>query len=292
MSDTTAPATTGSTSTAGDASPFVVEVDNLTIHNHYAETNAVSGVSFTLRPGEVIGIVGESGRGKTITCRALLGALPELFEIVDGDVRLFGRDVRTLSKRDWVRLRGTGVAAVFQDPASYLNPSITVGKQVEEVLRVKKGMSRREARTRSIELLAAMHIRDPEYVHHQFPHELSGGMLQRALIAAAVASEPALLIADEATTALDVTVQAEIIDLLADLRERLGLALIVVSHDLAVVAQLCSKIIVMRAGEVVEQGTRDEVLFSPRHEYTRLLLDEHHRYGLERFLGREEASDD
>lgn len=282
----------GSRGRGPDAGAPVVEVDELTVYNHYAEVPAVSSLSFELRPGEVLGIVGESGSGKTITCRALLGALPELFEITGGSVRLFGRDIRTLSKRDWVRLRGSGIAAVFQDPASYLNPSITVGKQVEEVLRVKTGLSKREARTRSVELLQAMHIRDPEYVHHQFPHELSGGMLQRALIAAAVASEPAILIADEATTALDVTVQAEIIDLLDDLREQLGLALIVVSHDLAVVAQLCSKILVMRSGEVVEQGTRDEVLFSPQHEYTRLLLDEHHRYGLDRFLAAREATDD
>lgn len=282
----------GSQGRGSDAGAPVVEVDELTVYNHYAEVPAVSSLSFELRPGEVLGIVGESGSGKTITCRALLGALPELFEITGGSVRLFGRDIRTLSKRDWVRLRGSGIAAVFQDPASYLNPSITVGKQVEEVLRVKTGLSKREARTRSVELLQAMHIREPEYVHHQFPHELSGGMLQRALIAAAVASEPAILIADEATTALDVTVQAEIIDLLDDLREQLGLALIVVSHDLAVVAQLCSKILVMRSGEVVEQGTRDEVLFSPQHEYTRLLLDEHHRYGLDRFLAAREATDD
>ncbi len=265
-------------------SDTVLAVDDLTVHNHLDDTPAVSGVSFELSAGEVLGIVGESGSGKTITCRALLGVLPDLFEVTGGAIRLLGRDVTSLTEREWTQLRGSRISAVFQDPASYLNPSIPVGKQLEEVLRVKNRLRRKDARAKAMELLAAVHIRDPEYVYQQFPHELSGGMLQRVLITTAIAPEPAILIADEATTALDVTVQAEIIDLLADLAERLGLALIVVSHDLAVVAQLCQQIIVLRGGLVVEQGATDQVLFSPRHEYTRLLLEEHHRFGLERFL--------
>ncbi|MFT4122692.1 MAG: ABC transporter ATP-binding protein [Microbacteriaceae bacterium] len=271
------------------AEPVLV-VDGLTIHNRLDDTPVVAGVSFSLAPGEVLGIVGESGSGKTITCRALLGALPELFEISSGSIRLLGRDAASLGRRDWTALRGAGVSAVFQDPASYLNPSIAVGKQLEEVLRVKTGLSRRAAHERSLELLELVRIRDAGHVHSQFPHELSGGMAQRVLITIAIASEPAILIADEATTALDVTVQAEILDLLADLRERLGLALILVSHDLAVVAQLSSEVIVMRSGEVVEQGPARRVLAEPRHEYTRLLLEEHHRFGLERFVGAAVAS--
>jgi len=262
----------------------VLTVDELTVHNHFTDVPAVTGVSFAVGPGQVIGIVGESGSGKTITCRALLGLLPELFEITAGSIRLLGRDTALLTEKEWTALRGSSISAVFQDPASYLNPSIPVGRQLEEVLRIKTGLPRKAARARALDLLTAVHIRDAEYVYQQFPHELSGGMLQRILIAIAIAPEPAILIADEATTALDVTVQAEIIDLLADLTRRLGLALIVVSHDLAVVAQLCQRIIVLRGGTVVEQGTVEQVLFSPQHEYTRLLIDEHHRFGLDRFL--------
>lgn len=262
----------------------VLVVDRLGVRNCIDEVQVVHEVSFTLRPGEVLGIVGESGSGKTITCRALLGLLPELFEVDRGTVHLQGRDTRMLSARDWTGLRGSTVSAVFQDPATYLNPSTTIGKQLAEVLRVKAGLRRRAAKDRAVELLDTVRIRDAAYVAAQFPHELSGGMLQRVLIAMAIASEPAILIADEATTALDVTVQAEVIALLHDLKDRLGLALVVVSHDLAVVAQLCDELIVMRDGRVVEQGPAQRVLDAPEHEYTRLLLHEHERFGLERFL--------
>lgn len=262
----------------------VIAVDELRIYNHLQDTTTVESISFELRPGQALGIVGESGSGKTITCRALLGILPELFEIESGSVTLAGRDIATLSPREWTALRGTTISAVFQDPATYLNPSIPVGKQLAEILRVKRGVSRRAAKEQAVELLDQMKIRDAAYVSFQYPYELSGGMLQRVLIAAAVACEPAVLIADEATTALDVTVQAEILDLLTDLKDRLGLALIVVSHDLAVVAELCDEVLVMREGVVVEQGATSQILYDPQHEYTRLLLDEHHRFGLERFL--------
>ena len=274
------------TDLAGDP---VITVDGVRIYNHFEDTHAVNRVSFSLRPGQALGIVGESGSGKTITCRALLGILPELFEVSEGTISILGRDTSTLSRKEWTALRGTSISAVFQDPATYLNPSIPVGKQLEEILRVKKGLPRREARQNAIDLLDAVKIRDPDYVFLQYPFELSGGMLQRVLIACAVACEPAVLIADEATTALDVTVQAEILDLLTDLKDRLGLALIVVSHDLAVVAQLCDEVLVMKSGEIVEQGPTERILYDPQHEYTRLLLDEHNRFGLERFLRPKEA---
>jgi ABC-type dipeptide/oligopeptide/nickel transport system ATPase component len=269
-----------------DAGTPAVSVKGLSIYNHIGEVPAVTDVSFTVHPGEALGIVGESGSGKTITCRALLGILPDLFEVTAGSIELLGRDTEPLTQREWTALRGSVISAVFQDPASFLDPSIPVGHQIAEVLRVKKGLGRRLARERALDLLDAMRIRDPEYVYLQYPFELSGGMLQRILIAAAVASEPRILIADEATTALDVTVQAEILDLLTDLKDRLGLALIVVSHDLAVVSQLCSNVLVLRAGEVVEQGTKGQILFAPQHDYTRMLVDEHHRFGLERFQRR------
>jgi ABC-type glutathione transport system ATPase component len=259
----------------------VLSLRGLHIRDRVDERDVVRGVSFDLARGQAVGIVGESGSGKTLTCRAVLGILPRRFEIGQGSVELLDRDTAGLSAREWTELRGSAIGAVFQDPASYLNPSIRVGSQIAEVIRVKKGLGRRAARHRTIELLEAVHLRNPARVYRQYAFELSGGMLQRVLIAAAIAAEPRILIADEATTALDVTVQAEILDLLADLRERTGLALVVVSHDLAVVAQLCDEVLVLHEGEVVEQGKTADVLFNPQHEYTRLLITEHEQYGLE-----------
>ncbi|MGW4977295.1 ABC transporter ATP-binding protein [Streptomyces mirabilis] len=272
-----------------DASAPVLSVRDLRISDQAAGHEIVHGVSFTLTPGKAVGIVGESGSGKTLTCRAALGILPAHFEVTSGSIELDGNDIAALTPARWTALRGATISAVFQDPASYLNPSIRVGAQIAEVIRVKKGLKRREAHRRVIELLRAVHLRDPELVHSQYTYELSGGMLQRVLIAAAIAADPRILIADEATTALDVTVQAEILDLLADLRERTGLALVLVSHDLAVVAQLCDEVLVMREGEVVEQGPTREVLHHPKHEYTRLLIAEHEQYGLDKFLAVEPA---
>jgi peptide/nickel transport system ATP-binding protein len=262
----------------------LLSLRNVTIHDGVSDRDVVGGVSFELTPGKAVGIVGESGSGKTLTCRAVLGILPEHFTVAAGTIEVDGRDVAGLDRKEWTALRGSTVSAVFQDPASYLNPSLKVGNQIAEVVRVKKGLGRRAAKRRAIDLLDAVRLRDPDQVYQQYPHELSGGMLQRVLIATAIAADPRVLIADEATTALDVTVQAEILDLLAELRERTGLALVVVSHDLAVVAQLCDEVLVLRAGETVERGPTAEVLERPRHEYTRLLIDEHRRYGLDRFL--------
>jgi ABC-type dipeptide/oligopeptide/nickel transport system ATPase component len=267
----------------------VLSVRDVRISDQAAGQEIVHGVNFTLTPGSSVGIVGESGSGKTLTCRATLGILPAHFEVTAGTIEIDGQDISGFSSDRWTALRGATISAVFQDPASYLNPSIRVGAQIAEVLRVKKGLKRRDARRQAIELLHAVHLRDPELVYSQYTFELSGGMLQRVLIAAAIAADPRILIADEATTALDVTVQAEILDLLADLRERTGLALVLVSHDLAVVAQLCDEVLVMRQGEVVEQGPTREVLHHPTHEYTRLLIAEHEQYGLDKFLAVEPA---
>ncbi|WP_144720563.1 ABC transporter ATP-binding protein [Agrococcus jejuensis] len=249
--------------------------------------DVVRGVSATLERGRALGIVGESGSGKTLTCRAVLGVLPELFAVTGGSIELLGHDVSTLDAKGWQALRGARIGAVFQDPGSYLNPSIPVGRQIAEVVRVRGGLRGRAVRARVLELFATVHLRDPEVVVHKYVHELSGGMLQRILIAGAIALEPDILIADEATTALDVTVQAEILDLLVELQQRTGLSLVVVSHDLAVVAQLCDDVLVLRDGVVVEHGSARQVLRDPQHEYTRLLVEEHERYGLERFLTTE-----
>ncbi|MYT37475.1 ATP-binding cassette domain-containing protein [Streptomyces sp. SID8356] len=268
----------------------VLALHDVRITDRVTDREIVHGVTFELTPGKAVGIVGESGSGKTLTCRAALGILPPHFEITAGRIDLAGTDIATLTPRQWTDLRGATISAVFQDPASYLNPAIKVGAQIAEVIRVKQGLGRRAARRRAVELLTAVRLRDPELVHGQYPHELSGGMLQRVLIAAAIAVEPRALIADEATTALDVTVQAEILDLLDELRTRTGLALVVVSHDLAVVAHLCDEVLVMRQGEVVERGETRSVLHDPQHEYTRLLVAEHDSYGLDRFLAPEAGS--
>jgi len=269
--------------TAAAADP-ILSVRDVHIRDQGTGREIVHGISFELAPGQAVGIVGESGSGKTLTCRAALGILPDQLQVSAGSITLAGHDIAGLSGKQWTGLRGSTISAVFQDPSSYLNPSIQVGPQIAEVIRVKKKVRRREARDRALQLLRSVRLRNPENVYSQYPYELSGGMLQRVLIAAAIAADPKVLIADEATTALDVIVQAEILDLLAALREDTGLALVIVAHDLAVVAQLCDQVLVLRHGEVVEHGSTADVLYRPRHDYTKLLISEHEQYGLDRFL--------
>ncbi|MEV0618904.1 ABC transporter ATP-binding protein [Nonomuraea sp. NPDC050404] len=251
-------------------------------------SEVVHGVDLDIPRGSAVGLVGESGSGKTLTCRAVLGLLPVGVEVTGGEIRLRGTDLTALPAAARARLRGTELAAVFQDPASYLNPSITVGAQLAEVLRVKAGLGRRAARQRAVELLQAMGLHRPEHVYAQHPFELSGGMLQRVLIAMSISAGPELLIADEATTALDVTVQAEVLELLNDLRRDRGLTLVVVSHDLAVISQTCDTVYVFRDGGIVEAGPTRRVLRAPRHPYTRELIGNHERFGIDRV--REQGS--
>ena len=265
------------------ARPAAAEASDLVI-TAADGTELVHGVTVSVRPGEALGIVGESGSGKTLTCRALLGILPAGLSVTAGSVHVDGIDLTRAGEREWRRVRGTRIGAVFQDPASYLNPAIPVGAQLEETLRVTAGVPRRLARGRARELLDDLGIRRVDLVLRQRVAELSGGMLQRVLIAMALAADPAVLVADEATTALDVTVQAELLDLLRRLRAERGLALVLVSHDLAVVAQVCERVQVFRDGAVVEAGATSRVLRAPAHPYTRELLSAHAAYGLERFL--------
>jgi peptide/nickel transport system ATP-binding protein len=250
----------------------VLDIENLSITVHDGAATAVRGISLSVHTGEIVGLVGESGSGKTLTCRAALGVLPKGCRIDQGAISFERQDVTDLSPRGWQRLHGTGIGAVFQDPSSYLNPSLTVGSQVTEVLRVKQKLGRRAARDKTLELFTAVGLHNPELVFHQIPAELSGGMLQRVMIAIAISCEPRLVIADEATTALDVTIQAEIIELLKDLREQRGLAVLFVSHDLAVIRELCDRVVVFYAGEVVESGSVEEIIERPRHPYTQALL--------------------
>jgi peptide/nickel transport system ATP-binding protein len=233
---------------------------------------AVHGVSFSVGRGETVGLVGESGSGKTLACRSILGVLAPGCRIDSGAIDFDGTDLLGLDRKGWDGVRGTRIAGVFQDPASYLDPSLTVGHQLSEQLRVKLGRGRRAAHAEAVELFAAMGLHRPERVYHQYPHELSGGMVQRVLIAMAVSCDPELLIADEATTALDVTIQAEVLELLKKLQAERGLSILAVSHDLATIAELCDRVLVFYAGELVEAGSTQQVLGAPAHPYTEALL--------------------
>jgi peptide/nickel transport system ATP-binding protein len=274
LPDTSAPAGSAAGPQAGPGDELL-RLDDVHVSVHDGAATAVRGVSLHVRAGEIVGLVGESGSGKTLTCRAALGVLPAGCAIERGTVRFAGRDVTRLPRREWERVHGSLMGAVFQDPASYLNPNVIVGAQLAEVLKVKAGMSRRQAHERAVQLLASVGLRDAGRVFHQIPAELSGGMLQRVMIAIAICCNPLLLVADEATTALDVTIQAEVIELLLELRaqrDERGLAVLFVSHDLAVVTQLCDRIVVFYAGEVVESGPTAQIVEHPRHPYTQALL--------------------
>lgn len=251
----------------------VLRVEGLRVTVGPGRGEAVHGVSFEVRRGETVGLVGESGSGKSLTCRAVLGLLAAGCERSAGVIEIGGQDVSALGRKDWDKLRGVRVGTVFQDPASYLNPSIAVGRQLAEALRVKQGLDRTAAKTRALELFESVGLRRPEHVFHQYPHELSGGMAQRVLIAIAVSGDPELLVADEPTSSLDVLVQAEVLQLLKLLTAERGLALLLVTHDLAVVAELCDRVLVCRDGKIVEQGPTAEIVARPQHPHTRELLD-------------------
>jgi peptide/nickel transport system ATP-binding protein len=250
----------------------VLSVAGLHVTVHHGAAEALRGVSLTVHAGEIVGLVGESGSGKTLTCRAALGVLPPGVDAASGAIVFQGEDVTDLSPRRWERLHGSHIGAVFQDPSSYLNPNLTVGSQVTEVLRAKQKLSRARAHARAVELLTTVGLHQADRVFHQIPAELSGGMLQRVMIAIAISCDPELLIADEATTALDVTIQAEIIELIKALRDERDLAVMFVSHDLAVIRELCDRVVVFYAGEVVEAGPVEEIIDRPRHPYTQALL--------------------
>lgn len=246
-------------------------------------TPLVTDVAFNLQTGGTLGIVGESGSGKSLTCRAILGILPTGLTLSGGTIGLAGEDLTRLPSRAYRDIRRERFGAVFQDPGSYLNPSMRIGEQIAESVRVHKGCSRRDAREQALVLLQDVGMKMPTVVARQFPHELSGGMLQRALIAIALSGDPQLLIADEVTTALDVIVQHQVVQLLKQHQARRGLAMVIVSHDLALVSQVCDDLVVMQNGVIVEQGSRDEVLNRPRHAYTQALIANHLKYGLENY---------
>ncbi len=236
------------------------------------EVKAVNGISFSLEKGKVLGIVGESGSGKSVTAYSILQILANPGKIVSGSVKLNGEELVGASKQKMSTIRGNKISIIFQDPMTSLNPVYTIGNQLMEAIMLHTKRNKEQARARAIEMLELVGVNEPEKRIKQYPHEFSGGMRQRVMIAMALACEPDILIADEPTTALDVTIQAQILDLMKDLQKKLGMAIIMITHDLGVVAEMCDEIIVMYAGEVCERGTADEVFYNPKHEYTRGLL--------------------
>lgn len=236
------------------------------------EVKAVNGISFNLEKGKVLGIVGESGSGKSVTAYSIMQILASTGKIVGGSIKFDGQELVGSGEKTMRRVRGNRISIIFQDPMTSLNPTHTIGHQIMEAILLHTGRNKKEAYERAEEMLRLVNINEPKKRMKQYPHELSGGMRQRVVIAMALACEPDILIADEPTTALDVTIQAQILDLMSSLQKELGMAIIMITHDLGVVAQMCDEVVVMYAGSICEQGTADEIFYNPRHEYTKGLI--------------------
>ncbi len=253
----------------------VLEVKNLQTYFYSSEgvAKAVDGVSFTLHKGETLGIVGESGCGKSMTSLSLLRLVPSPpGKIINGEILLNNTDLMKLSEEELRKIRGNKISMIFQEPMTSLNPVLTVGEQIAETIRLHQGLSRKEAWQQAVEMIRLVGIPAPEKRAKQEPYQLSGGMRQRIMIAMALACTPDVLIADEPTTALDVTIQAQIIDIIRNLQQQLGMSIIFITHDLGVVAEICDKIAVMYAGQVVEEGSTDSLFEKPLHPYTKGLI--------------------
>ena len=236
------------------------------------EVKAVNGVSFYLDHGKVLGIVGESGSGKSVTAYSIMQILEKTGKIVSGSIKFNGQELVGAGEKVMKTVRGNKISIIFQDPMTSLNPTYTIGKQLMEAIMLHTPRNKKQARERAVEMLRLVNINEPEKRMNQYPFEFSGGMRQRIMIAMALACEPDILIADEPTTALDVTIQAQILELMQSLQKELGMAIIMITHDLGVVAQMCDEVIVMYAGSICEQGTADEIFYNPKHEYTKGLM--------------------
>ena len=234
--------------------------------------NAVNGVSFDLERGKVLGIVGESGSGKSVTAYSIMQILEKNGKIVSGSIKIDGQELVGIGEKGMKNIRGNKVSIIFQDPMTSLNPTYTIGRQLVEAITLHTDRNKKQAQERAVEMLKLVNVNEPEKRMKQYPYELSGGMRQRVMIAMALACEPDILIADEPTTALDVTIQAQILELMQQLQKELGMAIIMITHDLGVVAQMCDEVIVMYAGSICEQGTADEIFYNPCHEYTKGLM--------------------
>ena len=236
------------------------------------EVKAVNGVSFYLDHGKVLGIVGESGSGKSVTAYSIMQILEKTGKIVSGSVKFDGQELVGIGEAGMKKIRGNKISIIFQDPMTSLNPTYTIGHQLMEAIRLHTNRNKKEAWDRAVEMLRLVNVNEPEKRMKQYPYEFSGGMRQRVMIAMALACEPDILIADEPTTALDVTIQAQILELMQSLQKELGMAIIMITHDLGVVAQICDEVIVMYAGSICEQGSADEIFYNPKHEYTKGLM--------------------
>ena len=236
------------------------------------EVKAVNGVSFNLERGKVLGIVGESGSGKSVTAYSIMQILEKTGKIVSGSVKFDGQELVGIGEDGMKNIRGNKISIIFQDPMTSLNPTYTIGHQLMEAIRLHTNRNKKEAWDRAVEMLRLVNVNEPEKRMKQYPYEFSGGMRQRVMIAMALACEPDILIADEPTTALDVTIQAQILELMQSLQKELGMAIIMITHDLGVVAQMCDEVIVMYAGSICEQGSADEIFYNPKHEYTKGLM--------------------
>ena len=236
------------------------------------EVKAVNGVSFNLDHGKVLGIVGESGSGKSVTAYSIMQILEKTGKIVGGSVKFNGQELVGIGEKGMKSIRGNKISIIFQDHMTSLNPTYTIGHQLMEAIMLHTPRNKKQARERAIEMLKLVNVNEPEKRMKQYPFEFSGGMRQRVMIAMALACEPDILIADEPTTALDVTIQAQILELMQSLQKELGMAIIMITHDLGVVAQMCDEVIVMYAGSICEQGSADEIFYNPKHEYTKGLM--------------------
>ena len=236
------------------------------------EVKAVNGVSFNLDPGEILGIVGESGSGKSVTAYSIMQILADTGKVKEGKILYKGEDITQWNEKKLRDFRGKCCSIIFQDPMTSLNPVFTIGNQLQEAIELHTDRKGKAAKARAIEMLELVGINEPERRIHQYPYELSGGMRQRVMIAMALACEPDILIADEPTTALDVTIQAQILELIQELQKKMGMAVILVTHDLGVIASMCDNIVVMYGGRICERGTASEIFYNPKHEYTKGLL--------------------
>ena len=252
----------------------ILSVQNLhtSFHTDKGEVKAVNGVTFNLEKGKILGIVGESGSGKSVTAYSIMRILEKNGRITEGKILYKGQDIAEFSEKQMREFRGKCCSIIFQDPMTSLNPVFTVGNQLKEAIELHTDRKGKEAEARAIEMLTLVGVNEPEKRVKQYPYELSGGMRQRVMIAMALACEPDILIADEPTTALDVTIQAQILELMQSLQKKLGMAIIMVTHDLGVIADMCDEIIVMYGGRVCERGTAEDIFYRPHHEYTKGLL--------------------
>ena len=252
----------------------LLEVKNLCVNfgTYGGEVKAVRGVTFDLHKGETLAIVGESGSGKSVACKTIMRILSSNGYIKDGQILFDGKYLTKISEKDMEKVRGKDIAMIFQDPMTSLNPTMTIGKQIMEPIIKHQGFSKEDARKRAIELIELVGISDAEKRFKQYPHQFSGGMRQRIVIAISLACNPKVLIADEPTTALDVTIQAQILELIKDLQEKTGVAVIFITHDLGVVANMADRVAVMYAGKIIEYGTSDDIFYDPKHPYTWGLL--------------------